>query len=615
VWNALARADIERKMSLFVQTPAYGLALDVLKAHNYCVISGIPGIGKTTLAQVLVTRLLEDGFELIAVRDDISEAFELLDLNKRQVVYYDDFLGRSSLGERLRKNEDMSILRLLNEAKRSKCLKVILTTREYILNDARRIYEPLSGPELEVAKCIVKVEDYTRGHRARILYNHIYFSDLSSEYALALVKDRAYKAIVDHKNYNPRIVEWMTGAAGASQPGEFVAAFVAMLDNPLRIWEHAFDNQIGEDARNILFCLASVIGTVSLDELRTAWIAMLNPAQTSAGSRVHRDRFNSALKHIDGSFIRTERSHHETGVSFHNPSIRDYVARRLAKDTDLLLYFLSRAQCFEQIDCLVRLDENGQVQHELTKRVEDCELLRNAVRHTIAASPSILQIDRSKRGEISLWKSRLDIGARLSRISSWAEVFGANWLDFTSEVAAEHLDAEDVAKIANTQACEFVAAVIRQWAPTGGKWASLAQRFVTEIGNGIIADGREAGEWSAWSWFIKRNRSLFSDDALEEWQDRTYTFCVNEVDVITGNADSASQAEGWFGEVKEAAEAWGFSFEAEQKKMERWIAEKESRSGSDDEWEGGGSGRSDPNPDGTDRDLDRLFGSLANREH
>jgi hypothetical protein len=116
---------------------------------------------------------------------------------------------------------------------------------------------------------------------------------------------------------------------------------------------------------------------------------------------------------------------------------------------------------------------------------------------------------------------------------------------------------------------------------------------------------------------LNKRQVVYYDDFLgrSSLGDRTYTFCVNEIDVITGNADSGSQAEGWFGEVKEAAEAWGFSFEAEQKKMERWIAEKESRGASDDEWEGGGSGRSDPSPDGTDRDLDRLFGSLASREH
>jgi hypothetical protein len=614
LWNALTKADIQRKMSLFVQTAAYGVALDILRAHNYCVISGIPGIGKTTLAQVLVTRLLEDGFELIAIRDDIGEALGLLDLSKRQVVYYDDFLGRSSLGERLGKNEDVRLLRLLDEAKRSKMLKVILTTREYILNDARRLYEPLGGPQLEVAKCIVKVEDYTRRHRARILYNHIYFSDLTHDHAAALSGNRGYKAIVDHKNYNPRIVEWMTSSAGAAGAERFVDAFVTMLDNPLRVWEHAFDNQIGEDARTILFCLASVTTTMPLDELRAAWVAMLHGPETPASPRLYRDRFNAALKHIDGSFIRTERSHQTTGVSFHNPSIRDYVARRVADDEQLFFDLLSRAPFFDQIDCLAHLDPQGHVHFEPAQDFQDCEQLRHAIKRSIAAQPAILQSERSARGETLLWHTPLNIGARLSRVAGWTKSLGTSWLDFTCEVAAEQLEAGDVAKTANTQACGFVSAVKRQWEPTGGKWSSLVRRFVTEIASGVAADGRDAGEWAEWSRFINDNKSLFSADELEDWQDRAYTYCVNEIDVICSNADSELQAENWFEEVSAAAEAWGFSLAAQRKDLDKWIAAKESTGGSDEEWEGSGYGADIPDTRATDRELDRLFGSLASRD-
>ena len=347
VWNALTKAEIERKMALYVQTPAYGVALDILKRENYCVISGTPGIGKTTLAQILVTRLLDDGFELIAVRDDIGEALHALDLSKRQVVYYDDFLGRSSLGERLHKNEDRSIIRLLEEAKKSKHLKVILTTREYILNDARRVYEPLSGFELEIAKCIVAVEDYTRGHRARILYNHVYFSDLPNEYSAALIEDHAYREIVDHKNFNPRIIEWMTSLGGRPPASSFVGEFVKTLDNPERVWEHAFNNQIGADAQSILLCLASISGIMAIDALRNAWHASMSTdlSEPLVITRPLRDRFQTALKLVDGSFVRIEKGQSETGISFHNPSIRDYVLRRLASDEEA--YSKSfRTRCF-----------------------------------------------------------------------------------------------------------------------------------------------------------------------------------------------------------------------------------------------------------------------------
>ena len=121
-------------------------------------------------------------------------------------------------------------------------------------------------------------------------------------------------------------------------------------------------------------------------------------------------------------------------------------------------------------------------------------------------------------------------------------------------------------------------------------------------------------EWLEWSWFISRNRPLFSDDAVAAWKERAYTFCVDEVVVIKHNADSAFHAESWLAEIKETAEAWGFSLKAEEEEIQRWMAEKEPRSGGDEEWEGGGRGSPDPNLGGTDRDIDRLFGSLANRD-
>ena len=152
--------------------------MKILGQYNYCIISGIPGIGKTTLAQVLTTWFMDQGYELIAARENVQEAIDSFHADKKQVIYFDDFLGRSSLGEALGKNEDEGILCLLKAARESLNKRVIFTTREYILEQARENFEKLSGKELEIAKCILDLESYTRAHRARILYNHVYFSNL-----------------------------------------------------------------------------------------------------------------------------------------------------------------------------------------------------------------------------------------------------------------------------------------------------------------------------------------------------------------------------------------------------------------------------------------------------
>lgn len=181
VWNAMTEDAIKDSLSRYVQSAAYDRAMQTLQRFGFCVLAGIPGVGKTTLARILVTRLMEDGHELIAVRSDVQQALDSLDVTKRQVVYYDDFLGSTSLGGRLEKNEDVGLIQLLKLSRKTSCLKIVLATREYILEDAKRLHEPLARYDLDIAKCTVRIADYTKRLRARMLYNHLYFSPVTRD--------------------------------------------------------------------------------------------------------------------------------------------------------------------------------------------------------------------------------------------------------------------------------------------------------------------------------------------------------------------------------------------------------------------------------------------------
>jgi hypothetical protein len=560
--------------------------------------------------------LLDDGFELIAVRDDAGEAFDSLDLAKRQVVYYDDFLGKASIGERLGKNEDRSILRLLQEARRSRLLKVIFTTREYILNDARRVYESLCGPEIEVAKCIVRIEHYTRGHRARILYNHVYFSDLPREYAVALATGGAYTAIIDHENYSPRIVEWMTSEAGVrSVPAErFVDTFVGLLDNPLRIWDHAFNNQISQDAQVLLLCLASVVETVALDELRTMWLAMVGAGPPTTVLREHRERFIAALKHLDGSFLRTERGHHETGVTFQNPSIRDYVARRVVADSELHRDLLVNSQVFEQVNCLVRLDANGQMLREPSSVFSDSTELQDVVRRTLAARPAALRyLSYGGGAKAALEREEQNLGLRLSAAARWSAVYGTTWLDHVCELANEYVTSQDIVRIATVGACEFLEAIVKQNPPDGGKWSPLIQHLVAEIGKSVER-GYCPDDWVEWSRFLCANERLITAEALGEWRDKARAFCAEETESITGNAPSGPDGEAWFETVESVARRWGFRIDDEREQLRAWAREHAEREEEDDWRAFRGGGLASDEPSGIDEDLDALFDSLVDRD-
>ncbi|WP_419671762.1 hypothetical protein [Aliarcobacter butzleri] len=201
---------MQEKLKIYVQNESYNNAIDILNQNNYCIISGVPGIGKTTLADILSFQYIQQQFEFLFISNNISEAWELLKTDTKQLFYFDDFLGRNFLEDRLEKNEDESLISFIEFVKKDKSKKFILTTREYILNQAKDTYKKLDNGDLELAKCTLDLGNYTKLIKAKIFYNHLFYSDLNFEYIDALLKDKTYQTIIEHRNYNPRLIEFIT---------------------------------------------------------------------------------------------------------------------------------------------------------------------------------------------------------------------------------------------------------------------------------------------------------------------------------------------------------------------------------------------------------------------
>ncbi len=106
---------IRLRLRRYVQNPSFHRAQRLLERSHYCIIAGIPGIGKTTLAEVLLADLVDrHGFEAFRIAHDLDEIRPLKNLKRKQVFYFDDFLGKTAL-DRLRKNQDQRLIELLEE--------------------------------------------------------------------------------------------------------------------------------------------------------------------------------------------------------------------------------------------------------------------------------------------------------------------------------------------------------------------------------------------------------------------------------------------------------------------------------------------------------------------
>ncbi|MFD0259938.1 restriction endonuclease [Kitasatospora indigofera] len=351
---------------IYVHNEAFAAAQTILERNHVCVISGEPGIGKTTLAETLLVQLLSDGWEINVASADISDVERAWNPGKRQVFLYDDFLGQNSLVESLNKNEDSRLAHVIERVRGDRTKRLIMTTREYILRQASQVYEPLQRvPTLTTGKIILNLAHYTRQQKAQILYNHLHFAGLPSKALESLMKDKAYKGIIDHANFNPRIIELVTSnfENSGTSARNFASYFIGALNDPRDLWERIFEGQLSTTERNLLLVLASMGKQVEGGDLLHALTAY--EACAHGSHRTDQHQLTRALKKLQGTFIaiasnlklgKTKGSGIPgsplTMVRFSNPSFVDYITGYLASNPADLTQIIQGCTFFEQAETI-----------------------------------------------------------------------------------------------------------------------------------------------------------------------------------------------------------------------------------------------------------------------
>ena len=337
--------DIQR----YVSNAAFPKAFEMLTKEHVAIISGAPGVGKTTLAKMLIFNYIEQGYELISMVDGFKSGRERFQNGEKQIFYYDDFIGATFLGEsgsNFTRNEDRDILDFIEIVQNSANAALIMTTREHILRQALAISEKLQHSSMIDRHCILEISDYTLHQRALILYNHIYFSKLPKPYVAALLADRFYTKIVQHSKFNPRLIEWLSSYNRLkSVPPEKYQNFVTnLLENPAEIWSYAYENQISNAARSILLALYLCGGKTDLQTLERSYNTLHRIRSCHYGFRTQPSDWRKALAEINGSFVRPG-----TKIEFINPSVLDMLNEVIRQDTSNLIDLVDATENFVQL--------------------------------------------------------------------------------------------------------------------------------------------------------------------------------------------------------------------------------------------------------------------------
>lgn len=342
--------NIQKSYKYFVKNKSLNDAIDILNKHKFLIISGIPGIGKTTLAKLLLWEYLQKEYEVIEIRK-VLEGEQLLTENSdsKQVFYFDDFLGENFLKFDVIEGRSYDLVLFINRIMNNKNKVLIMTTREYILKQAKEKYAKLNTQEFEIYKYTLDLNNYTKKIKTMILYNHLYYSNVDIEHIKDIIEKGTYKKIINHKNYSPRIIEQMTIKLASIPPEQYSEYFIDSLDNPFGIWDRAFKSEISEGSKYTLFVLLSIGSPILLSDLKKALNYFFDNSAKKYSIDFKPLDFKNYLKELEDSFIKlniTDKTTHY--VDFQNPSIKDFLLKIIKTDKELVKIILESSFFFNQ---------------------------------------------------------------------------------------------------------------------------------------------------------------------------------------------------------------------------------------------------------------------------
>lgn len=361
--------DIKKEKHLYVQTSFYKKSIDILDKNDVIIITGDPGVGKTTLSKMLVLFYLKKNYNVRYSSDssikDIKKS--IFKGKNKEVILIDDFLGQHYL--ELKENYSKELKTLISHSKNCN-KKLILNSRITIMNEAKNSFIEFDKIIKENDTILIDLNEISDYEKALILYNHIYFSNIPIEYFDNIKKDKNYYKIIKHHNYNPRIIEYITSNYKDVEPNEYINFIIKNLDNPSKIWENEFVKRIEKIDRIMMYTIYSLTNNyINLNILKESFnkrLFELKNIDTTINN------FDSTLNRLSNSLVKINiDKNNNKNISVLNPSINDYIFNYLRDNENEIMSILNNAVYIEQYINLYKKTDESFIKEKIIKLIYD----------------------------------------------------------------------------------------------------------------------------------------------------------------------------------------------------------------------------------------------------
>lgn len=363
-------SDIDNEIKYFVQTDIFNKCIKTLETERKILIYGDPGVGKTLNSKMLLLHFVKQGYRVrYSSNGEIAELKSSVTSNKdvKEIIFLDDCLGQYYF--KLREGHDQELLSLIKHIDLYKNKVLILNSRVTILNEALNAFEELEryfGLE-KITLRKINMNEISIVEKAKIFYATLKRNKVSNNYYNSVRRNKNYLSVVEHTNFNPRVIEYVTfqNRLKTVSSDKYYEFILENLNNPKDIWKNEFERRIKDVDRIFMFTLYSLTDTyVSKDILEECFDYFLSK-DSQIDTTLH--NFESTLIRLNHSMVRIVDSFGIEKVGVLNPSINDYMNSTIIKNKLLLEKLRENALYIDQLERLYSPKEFNKRLKELVR--------------------------------------------------------------------------------------------------------------------------------------------------------------------------------------------------------------------------------------------------------
>lgn len=367
--SQLEMEEIAEAMRSFVPPPQTEDAMRKLRESRALIITGEPGIGKTSLARYLIWQLcMGEGYELVYIDRDINDGLEHFEEGKKQIFLYDDFLGSTLLREGQEAHKGRNVTAFIQKLRRHDGKLLILTSREYIFRQAGQLDEDFRPERAVFARYLLTLRPYEVEFKKRMLTRLAQKHSIDPRRMQRLLSRRPYSRrmtrgtkVLYHPNFNPRLLDTaLQQLHKAPTRSPLGVLLLRALDHPFHLYETAFLRDLTEQQRAVLLVRGSLPDHPYPERFRRALKAFA-PTQ--------KEPEEATLRVLIGDFLTTHLLRDGRLMpDFVNPGVRDFIHEYYRRYPETAERLIDSAQLPEQLTELVQVFSRLTPAHHHLKR-------------------------------------------------------------------------------------------------------------------------------------------------------------------------------------------------------------------------------------------------------